>query len=120
MSKINFKLTKFLILSLLASLNSCTIKAINPNNNNYKTVKQTKITRKNQKTNYLNKTPSTCKHGPCKSCYDTTYKPLWCDKSVNTPSADHHVPESMGPHGYNYDGKPWYIDDGYSHYNSNW
>lgn len=61
-----------------------------------------------------------CLRGACKSCYATTYKPLWCDKSINQPSADHHVPESMGPHGYNYDGLPWYLDDGYSHYNSFW
>lgn len=84
------------------------------------TVAQAKVTRKNRQANSKNKSQTACKHGQCKSCYDTVYKPLWCDESVNKPNPDHHVPESMGPHGYNYDGLPWYLDDGYSHYNSFW
>ncbi len=124
MAKIILIITRFLILSLLASLSSLSLSVATDNpkykTTKYKTVAQAKVTRKNIKDNNKNKTQATCKSGQCKSCYDTIYKPLWCDESLNQPTKDHHVPESMGPHGYNYDGIPWYLDDGYSHYNSFW
>ncbi|HLB94059.1 MAG TPA: hypothetical protein VJJ81_02330 [Candidatus Babeliales bacterium] len=128
MAKIILKIISVLILSCLASLSSLNLSADTSNSSDnpkykttsYRTVAQAKVTRQNRQANSKNKTQAACKHGQCKSCYDTVYKPLWCDESVNKPNPDHHVPESMGPHGYNYDGLPWYLDDGYSHYNSFW
>ena len=140
MSKISFGVTnfgviKFLILSLLVGLHSTLSLAgaqskkfkYNPDATDLnlkndlskpknKAVKPATFVDKKKK--IKNKKPKTCHNGKCKSCYSTTYKPLWCDESLNIP-IDHHA-GNMGPNGRNYDGIPWYIDDGYSHYNSFW
>lgn len=53
---------------------------------------------------------------PCTNCCrEAIFKPKKCDSETG-PRLDRHATENMGPHGYNYDGIPYYLDDGYNHY----
>ena len=47
-------------------------------------------------------------------CQDAIFKPKRCGAEANA-KIDRHATESWGPHGYNYDGIPYYLDDGYGH-----
>lgn len=52
---------------------------------------------------------------PCNDCCrEALFKPKRCQVDIG-PRLDRHATESWGPHGYNYDGIPFYLDDGYGH-----